>query len=111
MAGLSPFPYASFAALRHTYGALFVQCIHCRRYIRLTIGSIRERDSRVTTFSCCLCGNEGELVLDDPGENGFILDERPNPPRHPRARARLTRGNLPWRDPPRWLLDPPKRGP
>lgn len=111
MAGLSPYPYASFAALRHTFGALFVQCTRCRRYIRLVVRPIRERDSRITTFSCCLCGSEGQLVLDDPGDKGFFLDERPNPPRHPAARTRILGGNRAVREPPRWLIDPPKRGP
>jgi hypothetical protein len=46
-------------------------------------------------------------VLDDPGEKGFFLDERPNPPRHPAARLRILGGNRPSRAPPRWLLDPP----
>ncbi len=111
MVGLSPYPYASFAALRRTFGALFVQCTRCRRYVRLVVRPIRERDSRTTTFSCCLCGSEGQLVLDDPGDKGFFLDERPNPPRHPSARDRILRGNPPVREPPRSLIDPPKRGP
>lgn len=111
MVGLSPYPYASFAALRRTFGTLFVQCTRCRRYVRLVVRPIRERDSRITTFSCCLCGSEGQLVLDDPGDKGFFLDERPNPPRHPSARDRILRGNPLRREPPRSLIDPPKRGP
>jgi len=50
-------------------------------------------------------------VLDDPGDKGFFLDERPNPPRHPAARTRILGGNRAVREPPRWLIDPPKRGP
>lgn len=111
MVGLSRYPYASFAALRHTLGPLFVRCTSCRRYVKLAVGPIRERDSRITTFSCCLCGGAGDVVLDDPGEQGFVLDERPNPPRHPMAHTRITRRTFVAREPPRWLIDPPKRGP
>ena len=111
MVGLSRFPYASFAALRHTYDELFVQCVPCRRYVRLAIGPIRDRDSRVTTFSCCACGAVGNLVLDDPAEKGFVLDQRDNPQRHPAAYARITGRTYVARTPSAYFLDPPKRGP
>ena len=111
MVGLSPYPYASFAALKHTYDELFVLCVSCRRYIRLAIGPIRERDSRRTTFSCCLCGGVGQVVLDDPGKDGYVLDPREKPERHPSAHARIVGRTWVGREPPRWLLDPPRRGP
>jgi hypothetical protein len=111
LVGLSRFPYASFAALKHTYDALFVLCVPCRRYIRLAIGPIRERDSRRTTFSCSVCGGVGQVVIDDPGNDGYVLDPREKPERHPVAYARLTGRTCVAREPPRWLIDPPKRGP
>lgn len=111
MVGLSPYPYASFAALKHVYDELFVLCVSCRRYIRLAIGPIRERDYRRTTFSCCLCGSIGQLVSDDPSQDGYTLDPREAPERHPAAVKRITGRPLVARQPPRWLIDPPKRGP
>jgi len=111
MVGLSRFPYASFAALKHTYDTLFVQCTPCRRYARLAIGPIRDRDSRFTTFSCCVCGGPGELVLDDPAAKGLAHDPRDKPQRHPTAYARITGRTYVARTPPSSLIDPPKRGP
>ena len=111
MVGLSRYPYASFAALKHTYDALFVLCVPCRRYIRLAIGPIRGRDSRYTTFSCCACGGVGQLVIDDPGKDGYALDPREKPERHPVAHTRITGRTFVAREPPRWLIDPPRRGP
>jgi hypothetical protein len=108
LVGLSRYPYASFAALRHTYGELFVQCAPCRRYIRLGIGPIRNRDSRAATFSCCVCGGAGDLVLDDPAGKGFGLDARDNPQRHPAAYTRITGRTYIARPAPLHVIDPPK---
>jgi hypothetical protein len=108
LVGLSRYPYASFAALRHAYDRLFVQCVPCRRYLSLAVGPIRERDSRRTTFSCCLCGVAGEVVIDDPAEKGFVLDRRETPQRHPAAYARLTGRTYVARPAPAHVINPPK---
>jgi len=111
LVGPSPYPYASFIALKRTYDELFVLCVPCRRYIRLAIGPIRERDSRTTTFSCSVCGSVGHLVIDDPAKDGYTLDPRDKPERHPAARTRIVARAFAAREPPRHLIDPPKRGP
>jgi hypothetical protein len=107
LVGLSPFRYASFAALKHTYGRLWVRCDACRRYDTLATAPIRDRDSRYTTFSCSVCGAEGKVVLDDPAQQGFAYDPRQNPQRHPAAFARIT-GRTYVRWAPSRAFDPPK---
>lgn len=47
------------------------------------------RDSRITTFSCLLCGDAGDVVLEDPAKEGLQHDPRPNPIRHRLAALRL----------------------
>jgi hypothetical protein len=88
--GPSPYPYASFAALRVVYGeAIFIVCYACHRYALFAWREHAERDSRRTSFSCCVCGGAGTLASEKPLDH-IREDTRANPQRHPKATARLT---------------------
>ena len=68
-------------------GRAWVVCHPCLRFVELRVRD--DRDTRVTTFSCCLCGSEGKLTFDDPAKQGLQDDPRPHPPRHPYRVLRL----------------------
>jgi hypothetical protein len=103
--GLPPFKPYTFRAVQQVLGDSFVCCWSCRRYVRLRIAGIADRDTRRTTFSCARCGNEGATTLDDPAKDPALadmkLDPVDNPTRHPRAVSRLLSRKLEepvWRD-------------
>jgi len=69
-------------------GRVYVVCQPCRRYVG--VGSwLDGLDSRVTTFSCSVCGRPGTLSYEDPTKEGLQHDLRANPLRHPEVAARL----------------------
>jgi len=68
-------------------GRAWVVCHPCLRFVELRLRD--GRDTRVTTFSCCLCGREGKLTFDDPAKQGLQYDPRPRPLRHPDRVLRL----------------------
>jgi len=57
------------------------------RFVELRVSD--DRDTRTTTFSCCLCGREGTLTFDDPAKEGLQYDPRARPARHPDRVLRL----------------------
>ncbi len=58
-------------------GRAWVVCLPRLRFVELRAGD--DRDTRATTFSCCLCGREGRLVFDDPAKEGLQYDPRSRP--------------------------------
>lgn len=69
-------------------GRVYVVCEPCRRYVG--VGAwLDGLDSRVTTFSCSVCGRPGKVTVDDPAGTGLQHDIRANPVRHPEVAARL----------------------
>jgi hypothetical protein len=76
MVGPSPYRYASFAELRAVMGGAWLVCRPCRRFV--PVGRwLDARDSRRTTFSCSVCGGDGDVVLEDPAKEGLQHDPRP----------------------------------
>ncbi len=88
MAGPNPHKLYSFRELRAIAGKSWVTCPPCTRYVGLPLG-LDARDTRVTTFSCSVCGDEGKLVFEDPGKAGLQHDLRRRPRHHPEAVIRL----------------------
>jgi hypothetical protein len=88
LAGPNPYPAHSFLALRKVMGRPYVVCRPCRRFVPLGIWLDR-LDTRTTTFSCSVCGGDGDVVLENPAKEGLQHDPRPNPPRHLLAAVRL----------------------
>ena len=69
-------------------GRAYIICRPCRRFVAL--GAWLDcRDTRITTFSCSVCGGDGEVVLEDPAKEGLEHNPRPNPIRHKLAALRL----------------------
>ncbi len=87
MAGLNPYRLYSFRELRAVMGQAWVVCRPCLRFVDLRVAD--DRDTRATTFSCCLCGREGQLAFEDPAGNGLQYDPRDQPQRHPHRILRL----------------------
>jgi len=87
VAGPNPYTLHSFRELRAIMGRAWVVCHPCLRFVELRVRD--DRDTRITTFSCCLCGREGKLTFDDPAKQGLQYDPRPRPPRHPDRVLRL----------------------
>jgi hypothetical protein len=85
---LNPHPPHSFLKLRKGLGPAWVVCEPCRRYVLRPPG-IDQRDTRVTAFSCSVCGGVGRLVDEDPEKQGFQPDLRKRPLRHPMAMMRI----------------------
>jgi len=69
-------------------GRAYVVCRPCRRFVPLGTWLDR-RDTRMTSFSCSVCGGAGDIVLDDPAREGLQHDPRPSPLRHRMAALRL----------------------
>lgn len=88
MAGPNPYPVHSFLELRKVMGRSYVVCRHCRRFVPVG-GWLDPRDTRTTTFSCSVCGGDGDLVFEDPAKEGLQHDPRPNAIRHQLAALRL----------------------
>ena len=90
MAGPNPYKLHSFEEWHHfTKGALYVVCYGCQRYATVSIAKHGKRDTRQTTFSCCLCGGDGKMTAEKPLDH-IREDARENARHHPRAIARLT---------------------
>lgn len=89
MAGPNPYKLHSFAEWDWLVGCIYVVCYNCRRYVVLSIRDHGDRDSRRTTFSCCVCGAAGRTTAEKPHES-YREDARANPRRHPRAISRIT---------------------
>ena len=69
-------------------GRPYVVCRPCRRFV--AIGTwLDSRDTRTTTFSCSVCGGDGDVVLEDPAREGLQHDPRPNLIRHQITALRL----------------------
>lgn len=101
MAGPSPYKRGSFGEVFAVFREpIYVVCYTCKRYIVLSIREHGDRDSRKTTFSCCVCGGEGRTTSEKP-VSAYREDARANAARHPKAIARLTgrpaRGSLAFR--------------
>jgi len=88
LAGPNPYPVHSFLELRKVMGRAYVVCRPCRRFVPLGRW-LDARDTRKTTFSCSVCGGDGDVVLEDPAKEGLQHDPRPNPIRHQMAALRL----------------------
>lgn len=86
-------PY-TFAALRATFGPMWIRCDVCRRYARFKVGGLADVDYRTRTFSCSRCGSQAYLAVIEPcreaGMADYRLDPIDRPERHPRAVERLT---------------------
>jgi hypothetical protein len=92
--GPSPYKYASFRELRAVLGRGYIICRPCRRFVPLGRW-LDDRDSRLTTFSCSVCGGDGAVVHEDSARDGLQHDPRPNPIRHQLAALRLQTLNRP----------------
>src|SRR4051812_6766689 len=68
-------------------GRAWVVCRPCLRFVELRVRD--DRDTRATTFSCCVCGREGQITFEDPAREGLQFDPRTCPPRHPDRVLRL----------------------
>ena len=68
MVDRSPGKPFSFAALRKTFGPLYLRCDICRRFALLQLGphGLRDVDYRTKRFSCSVCGDEAWLTVTDP---------------------------------------------
>jgi hypothetical protein len=69
-------------------GRPYVVCRPCRRFVALGTW-LDGRDTRTTTFSCSVCGGDGDVMLEDPAKDGLQHDPRPKPIRHRLAALRL----------------------
>lgn len=88
MAGPNPYPLHSFLELRKVMGRAYVVCRPCQRFV--SIGTwLDQRDTRITTFSCTVCGGDGKVVFEDPAKEGLQHDPRKRPLRHPLVAVRL----------------------
>lgn len=88
MAGPNPYPVHSFLELRKIMGRPYVVCRPCQRFV--PVGAwLDSRDTRTTTFSCSVCGNDGDVVFEDPAKEGLQHDPQPKPIRHQLAALRL----------------------
>lgn len=103
MAGPWPHRSHTFRACRATFGEMWVVCYSCRRFRRLELTGIAERDYRTITFSCCRCGSRGDFVVTKPdtetGQHDMREDPVPDPERHPAAERRLRERFEPPRPP------------
>jgi hypothetical protein len=88
MVGPNPYKLHSFAEALH-FGRVYVVCYGCRRYALVSRQRHGDRDTRTTTWSCCICGAEGTTTWEEPGPH-IREDTRSDPQRHPRATSRLT---------------------
>lgn len=95
---VGPWPHKpfTFRACVATFGPLWVVCYSCRRFRRLSLAGIAERDYRSVTFSCSRCGAKGDFVATQPnterGQEDMRDDPVENPQRHPAAVRRLLAG-------------------
>ena len=97
MVGRPPFTPYTFRALKEVFGELYARCDVCRRYAVLyPTTDLAARDSRRTTFGCCVCGAEGASTVTRPdteqGMEDYRRDNRDNPRRHPAEMRRFTSG-------------------
>jgi len=105
---VGPWPHKpyTFRAVQRILGDTFVVCWACRRYIRLGMAGVADRDTRTTSFSCSKCGGTGDATLNDPSKDQTTadvkLDPVESPQRHPRAVRRLLSRKVeepaPWRN-------------
>jgi hypothetical protein len=86
--GPNPYPLYSFLELRKGLGPAWVVCRPCSRFVPIPRG-LDLRDTRGTTFSCSVCGDPGDVALEDPAKEGLQHDPRRRPLRHPMAAVRL----------------------
>jgi hypothetical protein len=70
LAGPNPYSVHSFLELRKVTGRPYVVCRPCRRFVPLGAW-LHSRDTRTTTFSCSVCGGDGDVVLKDPAREGL----------------------------------------
>ena len=90
MAGPNPYKLHSFKEWQALVGTIYIVCYGgCQRYSTVSMAKHGDRDTRRTTFSCCLCGTAGRTTAEKPHES-YREDARANPRHHPRAIARFT---------------------
>jgi hypothetical protein len=88
LVGPNPYRLHSFRELRKVMGRPYIVCRPCLRYVSLGTW-LDDRDTGATTFSCSVCGSQGEVVFEDPEKEDLQHDPRPTLARHQLAALRL----------------------